>query len=295
MAQSLEIITPKAQRMNLSTGEVKFKIDVFNKRIKIIKFEGKVKELMEKLKPLIHRYEIGKVLFTAKERHVEKFKEQGFIMEAKIDSFRRGETAYFLSRFIDPKRKMCYHVPEEEEVLIKAREYLKDDYSNVISKEYQVRDADLGDAKELASLYDSVFTSYPTPMNDAEFIQTAMEDNMIFKVVTHNGKIISAASADMDPENLNAEMTDCATLPEYRGNKLMGKLIEELEAELQSRDYITLYTIARARSVGMNIVFAKQNYSYGGRLVNNCNIMGRFENMNIWHKQLRWDSETTIS
>ena len=34
----------------------------------------------------------------------------------------------------------------------------------------------------------------------------------------------------------------------------------------------------------MNIVFAKHDYVYGGRLINHCHICGQFENMNIWCK-----------
>jgi len=58
------------------------------------------------------------------------------------------------------------------------------------------------------------------------------------------------------------------------------------DVELKNKGYIIVYSIARALSYGMNIVFAKQNYIYGGRLINNCNIMGKFEDMNIWFKEL---------
>jgi hypothetical protein len=45
-----------------------------------------------------------------------------------------------------------------------------------------------------------------------------------------------------------------------------------------------LYTIARAISVGMNITFARCGYDFGGTLVNNTQIAGRIESMNVWYK-----------
>ena len=44
----------------------------------------------------------------------------------------------------------------------------------------------------------------------------------------------------------------------------------------------TWYTIARALSAGMNITFAKAGYRYAGTLVNNTDISGTIESMNVW-------------
>ena len=48
----------------------------------------------------------------------------------------------------------------------------------------------------------------------------------------------------------------------------------------------TAYTIARAKSAGMNITFSKAGYKFGGRLKNNTNIFGNIESMNVWYKHL---------
>jgi len=61
-------------------------------------------------------------------------------------------------------------------------------------------------------------------------------------------------------------------------------LIFELEKDLRTRKYKVLYSTARAISTGTNIVFAKHDYVYGGRLTTHCHICGEFENMNIWSK-----------
>ena len=176
------------------------------------------------------------------------------------------------------------HLPEEEEVLIRSREYISEDYINPTYEQYTIRDVRKEDADELAKLYDEVFETYPSPLNNSTYIQFAMDHNVFFKVAVYENKIVSAASADTDPINLNAEITDCATSKSFTGHGLIGRLIFELEKDLKTRNYKVLYSTARAISTGMNIVFAKHDYVYGGRLINHCHICGQLENMNIWCK-----------
>jgi hypothetical protein len=59
-----------------------------------------------------------------------------------------------------------------------------------------------------------------------------------------------------------------------------------MEEQAKPKGILTAYTIARAESPGMNIVFTKNAYRYGGRLTNNTNISGHIESMNIWYKSL---------
>ncbi|MFP3637406.1 GNAT family N-acetyltransferase, partial [Bacillus sp. SIMBA_033] len=69
---------------------------------------------------------------------------------------------------------------------------------------------------KLAKLYDTVFETYPTPMNEPDYIQKVMEEGTVFYAVEHDGHIVSAASAEINAPYGHAELTDCATLPTYR-------------------------------------------------------------------------------
>ena len=91
----------------------------------------------------------------------------------------------------------------------------------------------------------------------------------------------------MDTVSKNVEMTDFATLSKFRGNSYANLLLRFMENEMRSRGMQTAYTIARAISPGMNITFGKAGYTYGGRLINNTNIAGQIESMNVWHKNLQ--------
>jgi beta-lysine N6-acetyltransferase len=59
-----------------------------------------------------------------------------------------------------------------------------------------------------------------------------------------------------------------------------------VEEEMRQRGIRLAFTIARAYSFGMNITFARADYRFGGTLVNNTNISGALESMNVWHKPL---------
>jgi len=113
-----------------------------------------------------------------------------------------------------------------------------------------------------------------------------MDARIHFKAAFDNGKLVSIASADMDRKNLNAEITDCATYPQYRGRGLLSRLIKAIEEDLKNIGFYSVYSLSRAVNPGINISLSKLDYDYTGRLINNCNICGGFEDMNIWCKKL---------
>jgi putative beta-lysine N-acetyltransferase len=113
-----------------------------------------------------------------------------------------------------------------------------------------------------------------------------MSENVDYFCVEHDNRIVALSSAEKDPENLYAEMTDFATLPDWRGHGLALHLLRKMERYIKEQGYNTAFTIARSASAGMNITFARAGYDYGGRLKNNTNIAGHIESMNIWHKAL---------
>ena len=60
----------------------------------------------------------------------------------------------------------------------------------------------------------------------------------------------------------NAELTNCATLPEYRKHGFMKSLLIKLEEELQEKSIFCSYTIARSLSFGMNALSSVRLYVY---------------------------------
>ena len=81
-------------------------------------------------------------------------------------------------------------------------------------------------------------------------------------------------------------MTDFAVLEKYRGNHISLYLLKMMEEEMKKIGIKKAYTMARALSYGMNISFSKMGYLYSGTVINNANISGDLESLNIWHKDL---------
>ena len=158
--------------------------------------------------------------------------------------------------------------------------------SQQIPENYILRFATEEDAQELANLYGAIFETYPTPMNDERYIKKVMEEGTIFSVIEYEGTIVSAASAEVNEMYHNAELTDCATIPHHRKHGFMKVLISALEQELIRKNIYCSYSLARSLSMGMNAVFHQLGYEYGGRLTKNCNIWDKYEDMNIWGKDL---------
>ncbi|NQU42169.1 putative beta-lysine N-acetyltransferase, partial [bacterium] len=142
------------------------------------------------------------------------------------------------------------------------------------------------DAEGTAKVFSQVFESYPFPIHDPVYIRQTMTEHVSYYGILQKDKLIAVSSAEMDEKALNAEMTDFATLPEFRGAGLATALLQEMEKAMAEKGFPTLYTIARSISFGMNITFAKLGYTYSGTLHHNTHIIGSMENMNVWFKRI---------
>ena len=59
-----------------------------------------------------------------------------------------------------------------------------------------------------------------------------------------------------------------------------------MEKAMQQQGITSRFTIARLISSAMNKSFLTAGYLYGGTLINNTNISGSIESMNVWYKNL---------
>ena len=140
------------------------------------------------------------------------------------------------------------------------------------------------DADDVSRLYCSLFESYPFPIHDAAYIKKTMQSHIVYYVIRDQNRIVAASSAERDFDSSIVELTDFATLPEYRGRQCALNLLMLMEKDMVQEKMRCMFTIARALSPGMNIVFAKNNYIYGGALINNTCLSGNIESMNVWYK-----------
>lgn len=266
------------------TAEVCF--DYYNERIRIDDYRGNVTVLAKWLDEMDDQNKFHKIIIKSRYEDLSKWLELGFIYEGEFTGYFNGASAVSMCKYYNNERRNSSYWIEEDKIIKDVLSTSQTSISNPIAKEYTLRMADEQDAKGLADLYDQVFEIYPTPMNDPEYVLKMIKSDTLFCTITYQNKIVSAASADVNAIYHNAELTDCATLMEHRKFGLMKHLINRLESELYKRKIYCSYSIARALSFGMNAVFHQKGYVYKGRLANNCKIFDKYEDMNLWVKDL---------
>jgi lysine 2,3-aminomutase len=260
-----------------------------NNRIYLLKTDSSdVENLIPKLDLLARERGYTKIFGKIRPYQLPSFISQGFRVEAFIPGFFGGkEDCILASKFFDEKREL----PEKAE-LRRFMELLGNDKSNpnvTVSNNNGFDSLALQreDAQAISEVFMQVFHSYPFPVDDPAYIMQTMENNhsRYFGVKDEN-KLIAVSTAETDMEEKNAEMTDFAVLPRYRGRKLAGHLLLMMENAMQLAGVKTLYTIARLKEPGMNKTFINAGYQYTGTLVNNTNISGSIESMNIFYKNI---------
>jgi putative beta-lysine N-acetyltransferase len=243
--------------------------------------------IIEQLDTLARDKGYGKIFAKIPASHEQRFTDRGYVVEAEVPRFFRGETAMtVVSKFLSPGRATPANGEKGRQIIEKAQKAAHNPPSPALPPEYGCDACTPDDVEEMAAVYGQVFASYPFPILDPAFLRQTMAGDTAYFGVRHRGRLVALASAEIEREDLNAELTDFATIPEFRRKGLARFLLDTAERLLCEMGIPTGYTIARAASRGMNTVFAQCGYLYAGTLVKNTNICGRIEDMNVWYKRL---------
>lgn len=255
-----------------------------------MKLDGRdMPALLQQLDDLARNRGYTKIFAKVGGSHAHEFLANGYIREAKVPGFKKGkEDIFFLSKFLDKKRA---GLSDDKKLTLEnnfriALQKAEDYQAHTLPLEYSMRELTEHDARELADLYQVVFEVYPFPIFDPKYLVKTMREHIRYFGAFENGDLVAAASSEMDGEDLNSEMTDFATRPSHLGKNLSYFLLQEMEIHMKEAGLKTLYTIARAESVGMNTTFARMGYSFAGQLVNNTMISTQIESMNVWYKSI---------
>ncbi len=260
-----------------------------NKRVYLIKLDKRdCPDVIEQINTLARSNNYSKIFCKIPQHLAPVFLANGFFVEGQIPGFYMGsEAAFFVSKFLNSDRLLNI----ENENLYKLSTLLTDVKPLNRTKLKLDNDSRLlkmtnQDLEQITTIYKEVFASYPFPIHDANYIAETMKNNVQYFGIEKRGKLVALASAELDKESQNAEMTDFATLPVARGQNLSVLLLKAMETEMEAQGIKTLYTIARLKSVGMNKTFIRQNYIYSGTLIKNTNISGSIESMNVYYKSI---------
>jgi putative beta-lysine N-acetyltransferase len=259
-----------------------------NDRIYLMKLgQGGAGTLPVDLIAMAREHDYSKVFVKVPADQSAQFGEAGYVEEAAIPRlFNGAETGSFMGYYLNELRATETNAAALDKILNLALDKSGSAIGSLDRDLFARQQCEAGDVEEMAAIYQTVFQTYPFPIHDPAYLLDTMRNQVDYFGVENGGELIALSSAEIDEAALNVEMTDFATLPEWRGNSLGLHLLRRMEKEMQQKGIKMAYTIARAVSVGMNIVFAKLGYTYGGRLKNNTNISGEVESMNIWYKAI---------
>lgn len=243
--------------------------------------------LIKTVNELAEKNKYSKIFAKIPSAIFAEFLKDGYLREAFIKGYYNGkEDALLLGKYLQKERSILNNKFEIESIISTANSK-KNTLPSQTNKQHKIIICSKKHSREMADIYKLVFKSYPFPIHNPKYIEQTMDDNIIYFGAVHNDKIIALASSEMDKQAQSVEMTDFATLPEYLGNATALQLLKEMEKNMIDSNIITSYTIARSESAGMNITFARNGYDYSGTLINNTNIAGKIESMNVWYKTLK--------
>ncbi|ABR49779.1 GCN5-related N-acetyltransferase [Alkaliphilus metalliredigens QYMF] len=263
-------------------------LDVTNKRVILYQYDSDwLEEELDALKKAALKQNIDKITVYGQEEDISLLRGLPLKKEGEIEGFFDGETAFIYSIFLNQSRTVQPLKEEQRHIIESAQEKNTIPKTLDLPEGFELRRAKESDVIEMANVFGKVFKSYPTPMNEPKYVKKVMKEDTLFSLVTHEDRIVSIASADINPKYNNAEITDCATLPEYRGKGLLTRIMFHLEDRLRVKEVPNLFSLTRAQSYGMNHAVAKHGYGFQGTLIQNCDISGSFEDMNIWVKILK--------
>jgi lysine 2,3-aminomutase len=259
-------------------------------RIYLIKFNWKDQaNLFQELDTLAARESYSKIIAKVPAKAIPLFLTNDYLIEASIPGYFNGlEDLFFMAKYFSETRGAKplpvlagFASQLSKERALPDRDDLNPDPSFSLSA------LDESFAEEISCIYKKVFATYPFPIHQPQYILETMNQGTVRYFGVHKEeKLIGLASSEIDHVNKNAEMTDFAVLPEYRGHQLAYSLLIKMEQEMARIGIKTTYTIARLKSIGMNKTFLRAGYQYSGLLINNTNISGNIESMNVYYKPL---------
>jgi len=255
-------------------------------RVYLMKLDSNENEVISFIEKLAIENDLGKIFTKVPETSIQTFLNNNYRIEAEIPNFFKSDKCCFASKFVKKEREF---VSEELSLEIENNIILAKSKANSEMKEFdssiRIKVLDSKDLEKAAELFRIVFKSYPFPIFDASYLESTLDHIMYFGAFV-NGQLVACSSTEMCVQDSSVEMTDFATLPAFLGKNISSMLLFTMENVMKANGINTSYTIARAMSKGMNITFAKNAYTFSGTLINNTDIFGKIESMNVWYKHL---------
>lgn len=262
-------------------------LDHYNRRLLVHGFQAEdTAELVKFILTVASANGYEKTSVRCHKDQYEELLKFGFEIEGSIPGYFKGKDAYVISHFTPGWRKRSPRLNDANKIIADLKTESGSVEIKPLNAKANIYRATQQNISQMVSIFRQVFKTYPSPVKHPDYLKAAMATDAVYMMSSWNGDMLAVAGAEIDRNNLNAEMTDCATLPQARGRGLMKHILSSLEENLKKKGIITAYALCRSTNIAMNKVFHQLGYQYSGRMINNCDIAGQFEDMNIWAKPL---------
>ena len=232
----------------------------------------------------VHQY--TKIFAKVPANQTQLFLQSDYQIEASIPNFfGQDQDVHFLSYYLSADRKQSKSDMFNQQVKSDC-DSVSTDEPESLNSSLSLRLCSPDDIHQMAKLYGQVFPTYPFPIHDPDYIRETMLSHVVYFGIWQKHQLLALASSEIDFTSHTVEMTDFATHPDARGQRLAQHLLLAMQNEMKRRNINLAYTIARAASYGINLTFARCGYTFAGRLINNTQIAGKIEDMNVWYMSL---------
>ena len=154
----------------------------------------------------------------------------GYLEEARIPAFFSGkETTIFIGFYLNTERTKDSNINEIEDILKIALGKRAADKISCLENRFVLRKCNKADISAMAKIYREVFPSYPFPIHDPGYLLKTMQSHIDYFGIETDGELVAISSAEIDKEAANVEMTDFATLPDWRGDNFGQHLLARME------------------------------------------------------------------
>lgn len=247
--------------------------------------------LLASLDALARRKGYGKIFAKIPAPVRPLFNAAGYVEEAMVPGFFNGRTdGYFMAKYAVAERQVVSPADERLKDYFARRKDRGCPAGRTRPEDVKAVACGPSDAGEMSAFYRQSFRSYPFPIHRPDYLTRMMAQGVRYFCIRFAGRIAAMAAVEIDTGAENVEMTDFATRSDIRGRGLAGMLLGHMDRKMRAAGICTAYTIARATSPGMNVVFQRNGYRYAGFLNNNTQIGGAIESMVVWYKRLDHDA-----
>lgn len=263
-------------------------LDPFSRRIRIDDYFGSVQQVLNLI--TLHLPDWAeKIIVKSRPKDRHEFIKAGYMEEAMVFGYFSGIDMHFLTAYPNLLRGISEEHLSNDFFNIES---FSGQYFNLAQNNFLIHTAVPEDAEELSDFYEKIFPLYPTPINDSGYLRKIILGDSVYQFIRSNGKIVSAACAEINWKYHHAELSDCGTLPEAAGKGCMKTILSSLIQSLTKTGILSTYSIARAKSESMNMVFKNLGFVCTGVLIQNVNIFSGFENMLVWSNRIEGDIST---